>query len=59
MMPHIYEHVFEQFRIVGSDDSSIADNFADYASEANTVINNYNLLSRDDKQSLLNYLRSL
>src|SRR6266852_5323292 len=31
MMPHIYEHVFEQFRIVGSDDSSIADNFADYA----------------------------
>jgi CxxC motif-containing protein (DUF1111 family) len=28
-------------------------------SEANTVINNYNMLSRNDKQSLLNYLRSL
>src|SRR6267154_200049 len=32
---------------------------ASRGSEANTVINNYNLLSRDDKQSLLNYLRSL
>jgi hypothetical protein len=25
VMPRIYEHVFEQFRIVGSDDRSIAD----------------------------------
>jgi hypothetical protein len=25
VMPRIYEQVFEQFRIVGSDDSSIAD----------------------------------
>jgi CxxC motif-containing protein (DUF1111 family) len=32
---------------------------ASRGSEANTVINNYNLLSRDDKQSLLNFLRSL
>jgi len=32
---------------------------ASRGSEANTVINNYNLLSRDDKQSLLIYLRSL
>ena len=28
-------------------------------SEANQVIRNYNLLSTDDKQALLNYLRSL
>jgi CxxC motif-containing protein (DUF1111 family) len=28
-------------------------------SEANAVINNYNLLSRDDKQALVNFLRSL
>jgi CxxC motif-containing protein (DUF1111 family) len=28
-------------------------------SEANAVINNYNLLPRDDKQSLVNFLRSL
>jgi mono/diheme cytochrome c family protein len=32
---------------------------ASRGSEANTVINNYNMLSRNDKQSLLNYLRSL
>jgi len=32
---------------------------ASTGSEANTVINNYNLLSRDDQQSLLNFLRSL
>jgi CxxC motif-containing protein (DUF1111 family) len=32
---------------------------ASRGSEANTVINNYNLLSRDDKQSLLVFLRSL
>jgi CxxC motif-containing protein (DUF1111 family) len=32
---------------------------ASRGSEANTVINNYNLLARDDKQALLNYLRSL
>jgi CxxC motif-containing protein (DUF1111 family) len=32
---------------------------ASRGSEANTVINNYNLLPRDDKQSLINYLRSL
>jgi CxxC motif-containing protein (DUF1111 family) len=32
---------------------------ASRGSEANAVINNYNLLSRDDKQSLINYLRSL
>jgi AraC-like DNA-binding protein len=30
-MRHIYEHVFDKFRIVDADDSSIADNFADYA----------------------------
>jgi CxxC motif-containing protein (DUF1111 family) len=28
-------------------------------SEANAVIGNYNMLSRDDQQSLLNFLRSL
>jgi CxxC motif-containing protein (DUF1111 family) len=32
---------------------------ASRGSEANGVINNYNLLSRDDKQALINYLRSL
>ena len=32
---------------------------ASRGSEANTVINNYNLLSQTDQQSLLNYLRSL
>jgi CxxC motif-containing protein (DUF1111 family) len=32
---------------------------ASRGSEANTVINNYNLLSRDDKQALVNFLRSL
>ena len=32
---------------------------ASTGSEANAVINNYNLLSRDDQQSLLNFLRSL
>jgi CxxC motif-containing protein (DUF1111 family) len=32
---------------------------ASRGSEANTVINNYNLLSRDDKQSLLVFQRSL
>ena len=32
---------------------------ASRGSEANAVINNYNLLSRDDKQALINYLRSL
>lgn len=32
---------------------------ASRGSEANAVINNYNLLSRDDKQALVNYLRSL
>jgi CxxC motif-containing protein (DUF1111 family) len=32
---------------------------ASRGSEANTVINNYNLLARDDKQALINYLRSL
>jgi AraC-like DNA-binding protein len=30
-MPHIYEHIFETFRVVGSDDSSIVDRFADQA----------------------------
>ena len=30
-MPHIYEQVFEQFRIVNADDSSVADSFAGYA----------------------------
>jgi len=30
-MPHIYEHIFENFRVVGSDDSSIVDRFADQA----------------------------
>jgi CxxC motif-containing protein (DUF1111 family) len=32
---------------------------ASRGSEANIVINNYNLLSRDDKQALVNFLRSL
>jgi CxxC motif-containing protein (DUF1111 family) len=32
---------------------------ASSGSEANAVISNYNLLSRDDQQSLLNFLRSL
>jgi CxxC motif-containing protein (DUF1111 family) len=32
---------------------------ASRGSEANTVINNYNMLSQTDQQSLLNYLRSL
>lgn len=32
---------------------------ASRGSEANAVINNYNLLSLDDKQALINYLRSL
>jgi CxxC motif-containing protein (DUF1111 family) len=32
---------------------------ASRGSEANAVINNYNMLSRDDQQSLLNFLRSL
>jgi CxxC motif-containing protein (DUF1111 family) len=32
---------------------------ASRGSEANAVINNYNLLSRDDRQALVNYLRSL
>jgi AraC-like DNA-binding protein len=30
-MPHIYDRIFETFRVVGSDDSSIADRFADQA----------------------------
>jgi len=30
---------------------------ASRGSEANTVINNYNMLSQTDQQSLLNYLR--
>ena len=30
-MPHIYEHIFEKFRVVGSDDSSVVDQFADQA----------------------------
>ena len=32
---------------------------ASRGSEANAVINNFNLLSRDDKQAVLNFLRSL
>jgi CxxC motif-containing protein (DUF1111 family) len=32
---------------------------ASRGSEANTVINNYNMLSRNDQQSLINFLRSL
>jgi hypothetical protein len=32
---------------------------ASQGSEANHVIQNYNLLSSGDKQALLNYLRSL
>ena len=32
---------------------------ASRGSEANEVIQNYNLLSTDDKQSLVNFLRSL
>ena len=30
-MPHIYDHIFETFRVVDSDDSSIVDRFADQA----------------------------
>ena len=30
-MPHIYEHIFEGFRVVDPDDSSLADRFADQA----------------------------
>jgi AraC-like DNA-binding protein len=30
-MPHIYDHIFETFRIVGSDDRSIVDQFAERA----------------------------
>ena len=30
-MPHIYQHIFETFRIVGSDDGSVVDRFADQA----------------------------
>ena len=30
-MSHIYEHIYERFRIVDADDSSVADKFADYA----------------------------
>jgi AraC-like DNA-binding protein len=30
-MPHIYEHIFETFRVVDSDDDSIVDQFADQA----------------------------
>ncbi|KRR10342.1 hypothetical protein CQ12_38555 [Bradyrhizobium jicamae] len=30
-MPHICDHIFETFRIVGSEDSSIVDQFADQA----------------------------
>lgn len=32
---------------------------ASRGSEANTVVNNYNMLSQNDQQSLLNFLRSL
>jgi len=30
-MPHVYDHVFETFRVVGSDDTSIVDQIADRA----------------------------
>ena len=30
-MPHIYDHIFETFRVVDPDDSSVADRFADQA----------------------------
>lgn len=30
-MPHIYQHIFESFRVVGSDDGSVVDQFADQA----------------------------
>ena len=30
-MPHIYQHIFETFRVVGSDDGSVVDRFADQA----------------------------
>lgn len=30
-MPHIYEHIFETFRVVGSEDNSTVDQFADQA----------------------------
>lgn len=30
-MPHIYDQIFETFRIVGSDDNSLADRFAEQA----------------------------
>ena len=32
---------------------------ASRGSEANTVVNNYNMLSQNDRQSLINFLRSL
>jgi AraC-like DNA-binding protein len=30
-MPHIYQHIFETYRVVGSDDGSVVDRFADQA----------------------------
>lgn len=30
-MPHIYDHIFEAYRVVGDDDHSIADRFAGHA----------------------------
>jgi AraC-like DNA-binding protein len=30
-MPHIYQHIFETYRVVGSDDGSVIDRFADQA----------------------------
>ena len=30
-MPHIYEHIFERFHVVDSDDKSVADDFAHHA----------------------------
>jgi AraC-like DNA-binding protein len=31
LMPHIYDHIFESYRIVGADDNSIVDHFAEKA----------------------------
>src|SRR5262245_5193976 len=30
-MPHIYDHIFETFRVLGGEDSSVVDRFASHA----------------------------
>jgi AraC-like DNA-binding protein len=36
LMPHIYDHIFETYRVVGAEDSSIVDQFADQAQWLNS-----------------------